>query len=147
MAQLDRSQMIWNVVDLYGDENFDSSTSLTESLWGVLKHQISNLLAHLLLVSDVWRVSDEPSAKLWCDFVKANYGDRLMSPSSSDSPLQMPIGFRVCIQPFGRLLASLDVHFAKQTDSSLNRPLCWLLNYIARNQDENSQIVKQVITV
>ncbi len=144
LAQLNQSQITWNVVDAVSDASFDSSSSLTEGLWGVFKHKISNPLAHLLLVSDVWRVSDESSSKLWCDFVIANYHDRLMSLNSSDSLVQMPVGFRSCTRPFGRLLASFDINFAQRTDSRLNAPLRWLLNRIAKNEDEDSQDVKEV---
>ena len=136
LAQLVKNQVTWNVVDAVSDASFDSSSSLTEGLWGVFKHKISNPIAHLLLVSDVWRISDEPSINLWCDFVTANYPDRLMSLNSSDSHVQMPIGFRSCTQPFGRLLASFDIH--------LNGPLRWLLDRIAKYEDGNSQGIKEV---
>ena len=131
-----KNEITWNVADAVSDVNFDSSSSLTEGLWGVFKHKISNPLAHLLLVSDVWRISDHPSIKLWCDFVTANYPDRLMSLNPSDSIVQMPIGFRTCTQPFGRLLASFDMH--------LNRPLQWLLDSVSKNEDGNSQEIKEV---
>lgn len=136
--------MMWNVLDAANDANFDSSSSLTEGLWGVFKHKISNQLAHLLIVSDVWRVSDESLSKLWCDFVTDNYDDRLMSFNSSNSLVQMPVGFSSCTRPFGRLLSLLDTYFVQGTDSRLNTPLHWLLNRIATNKDENSQEVKQV---
>jgi hypothetical protein len=131
-----KNQITWNVVDAVNDASFDSSSSLTEGLWGVFKHKISNPLAHLLLVSDVWRISDQPSTKLWCDFVNANYPDRLMSLNSSDSLVQMPIGFRTCTQPFGRLLASFDTH--------LNGPLQWLLDRVSKSEDAKSQEIKEV---
>ena len=142
MAQLNENQLTWNVVDASSDANFDSSSSLTEGLWGVFKHKISNTLAHLLIVSDVWRVSDESSAKLWCDFVMANYENRLMSINSSD--FQLPVGFRSCTRPFGRLLASFDANFVQSPKSRLNAPLRWLLQRIAQNEGDDSQKIKQV---
>jgi hypothetical protein len=117
---------------------------LTESLWGVFKNKISNSLANLLLVSDVWRVSDISSMDLWCDFVVANYPDRLLAPNSSDSLVQMPFGFRSCTRPFGRLLANFDLGYAQRCDSRLNGPLQWLLNNVAKNQEEESQVIKEV---
>ena len=142
MAQLNENQLTWNVVDASSDANFDSSSSLTEGLWGVFKHKISNTLAHLLIFSDVWRVSDESSAKLWCDFVMANYENRLMSINSSD--FQLPVGFRSCTRPFGRLLASFDANFVQSPKSRLNAPLRWLLQRIAQNEGDDSQKIKQV---
>ncbi|KAI9554203.1 hypothetical protein GHT06_019475 [Daphnia sinensis] len=143
LAQLNDSGITWNVVDAVSDPSFDSSSSLTEGLWGVFKHKISNPLAHFLLVSDIWRITDLPSAALWCDFVTANYPDRLMSLNSSDSPPQMPVGFRSCTQPFGRLLASFDMNYAQRTEPRLNGPLRWLLERVAKNEDENSQEIKE----
>lgn len=144
MAQLDHSRIVWNVVDAVNDPNFDSSSSLTEGLWGVFKNKLSNPLAHLLLVSDVWRVCDESSAKLWCDFVTANYPDRLMTLNSSDSVVQIPVGFRSCTRPFGRLLVSFDVNSTQRPGSSLNGPLHWLLDHLAKNQDDNYQEIREV---
>ena len=144
MAQLNESELTWNVVDAVNDSNFDSSSSLTEGLWGVFKQKLSNPLAHLLIVSDVWRVYDDSSAKLWCDFVIANYHDRLMSLNSSDSLVQIPVGFRSCTRPFGRLLSSFDINFAQRPESRLNAPLRWLLNRIAKNEDDDSQEIKEV---
>ena len=144
LAQLKESRITWNVVDGVSDVNFDSSSSLTEGLWGVFKHKISNPVAHLLLISDVWRVSDKSSKKLWCNFVEANYPDRLMSLNSSDSLVQIPIGFRSCTRPFGRLLASFDISYAQRTESRLNGPLQWLLDNVAKNQEDDSQKIKEV---
>lgn len=141
LAQLDENPVTWNIVDAVSDANFDSSSSLTESLWGVFKYKISNPLAHLLLVSDVWRVCDESSVKLWCDFVAGNYPNRLMSPQSSDSIVQLPVGFRICTQPFGRLLA--DTNFAQQ--SCLSGPLQWLLDHLAPSDDPDARKLKEVI--
>ena len=142
MAQLNESQIIWGAIDAVNDANFDSTSSLTECLWGVFKHKISNPLAHLLVISDVWRVSDISLAKLWCKFVTANYHDRLMARNSSKTLVQMPVGFQSCTQPFGRLLATLATTFS--SESRLNAPLRWLLNHNANNKDEDSQNLKQV---
>lgn len=136
LAQLNESRITWNVVDAVSDVHFDSSSSLTEGLWGVFKHKISNPFAHLLLVSDVWRVCDESTMKLWCDFITANYSDRLTTFHSSDTIVQMPVGFRSCTQPFGRLLASFDINFAQRPDSRLNGPLQWLLNYVNKAEGD-----------
>lgn len=144
LAQLNDSGITWNVVDAVSDPSFDSSSSLTEGLWGVFKHKISNPLAHFLLISDIWRITDLPSSMLWCDFVIANYPDRLMSLNSSDTPPQIPVGFRSCTQPFGRLLASFNMNYAQRTEPRLNGPLRWLLERIAKNEDENSQEIKEV---
>ncbi len=144
LAQLNDGRVTWNVVDAVNDSNFDSSSSLTEGLWGVFKHKISNPLAHLLVVSDVWRVSDQSSALLWCDFIKANYPDRLISFNSSDSVIQMPVGFRSCTRPFGRLLASFDMNYAQHPESHLNGPLHWLLERIAKSSDDDIQQIKEV---
>uniref|UniRef100_A0A0P4YE06 AAA+ ATPase domain-containing protein n=2 Tax=Daphnia magna TaxID=35525 RepID=A0A0P4YE06_9CRUS len=143
LAQLNDSGITWNVVDAVSDPSFDSSSSLTEGLWGVFKHKISNPLAHFLLISDIWRITDLPSSMLWCDFVIANYPDRLMSLNSSDTPPQIPVGFRSCTQPFGRLLASFNMNYAQRTEPRLNGPLRWLLERIAKNEDENSQEIKE----
>ncbi|XP_057375006.1 uncharacterized protein LOC130695963 [Daphnia carinata] len=143
LAQLNDSGITWNVVDAVNDPSFDSSSSLTEGLWGVFKHKICNPLAHFLLVSDIWRISDRPSVTLWCDFVTANYPDRLMSLNSSDSPPQIPVGFRTCTQPFGRLLASFGMNYGQRTEPRLNEPLQWLLKRVAENEDENSEEIKE----
>lgn len=145
LAQLNVAGITWNVVDAVNDLNFDSSSSLTEGLWSVFKHKLSNPLAHLLLVSDVWRVYDKSSAQLWCTFVTSNYPDRLMFLHSADSVVQMPTGFRCCTRPFGRLLASFDLSFSQNPDSRLNGPLNWLLNFIAKNEEDNSQEMKEVL--
>ncbi len=79
---------------------------------------------------------------LWCDFVDANYPNRLISPSTSDSVVQMPIGFRLCTRPLGRLLAS----FKNNQTQNINEPLQWLLNRLADNEDDDSQEIKQVRT-
>jgi hypothetical protein len=97
-----------------------------------------------LLISDVWRVSDKSSTKLWCDFVSANYPDRLMSLNSSDSLVQIPIGFRSCTRPFGRLLVSFDMSYAQRTESRLNGPLQWLLDNVGKNEEDDSQKIKEV---
>jgi hypothetical protein len=144
IAQVKESRITWNVVEAFIDSNFDSSSSLTQSLWGVFKHKISNPLANLLLVSDVWRVSDKSTMNLWCDFVVANYPDRLLAPNSSDSVVQMPFGFRSCTRLFGRLLANFDLGYAQRSDSRLNGPLQWLINRVAENQEEESQEIKEV---
>jgi hypothetical protein len=57
----------------------------------------------------------------------------------------MPIGFRFCNQPFGRLLASFDRQYALNSDSQLNKPLRWLLDRI--NQlEENGLVMQEVST-
>ncbi len=142
LSQLKECAIFWNVVNAVGDASFDSSSSLTKGLWGVFKQKISNPLAHLLLVSDVWRISDRFSMNLWCDFVDENYPNRLILPSPSDSVVQMPIGFRLCTRPLGRLLAS----FKNNQTQNINEPLQWLLNRLAENEDNDSQEIKQVRT-
>ena len=144
LAQLKESRIAWNAVVGISDASFDSSSSLTDGLWSVFKQKISNPLAHLLLISDVWRVSDQSSIKLWCDFIDANYPDRLMSLNSSDSVVQIPVGFSSCTRPFGRLLASFDISYAQRTESRLNGPLQWLLDNIAKYQEDDSQKIKEV---
>jgi hypothetical protein len=63
---------------------------------------------------DVWRISDQPTTKPWCDFVYAyaNYPGRSMSLSSTHpiSLVEMPVGFRTCMQFFSHLLATFDIH-------------------------------------
>jgi hypothetical protein len=59
-----------------------------------------------------------------------------MSLNSSDSLVQMQIVFRTCTQPFGRLLASFDIH--------LNGPLNSLLDRVAKSEDAKSQEIKEV---
>lgn len=135
-AQLDASHVTWDVVEAVKDANFDSTTSLTEGLWGAYKNKVSIHLAHLLLTSDVWRVSDDATTlSLWCDFVDANYPDRLMLLNSKEAFVQIPVGFRFCSQPFGRLLASLDGVSANK-EEILNKPLHWLLDRIRNSPDE-----------
>lgn len=147
VAQLKEGGVGWNVVDAIYDCDFDSTSSLTEGLWNVFQRKISNPLAHLLLVSDVWHVSDETSVQLWCQFVRANYPDRLMSLRSADSIVQIPTGFRCCDRPFGRLLASFDTNFVQHPDSSLNGPLNWLINFIAKYDGTDAQEMKQVFVL
>ena len=134
----------WNVVDAVSDANFDSSSSLSEGLWGSFKQKISSALAQLLVISDVWRVSDEQTLLLWCEFVEANYPQRLMLLNSADAVVQMPMGFRFCTQPFGRLLVSFDRNYAENAESLMNEPLRWLLDYIDRNADESEVDLKEV---
>lgn len=110
----------------------------------MFKKILSNPLAQLLIISDVWRVCDQPSAQLWCQFVNANYPDCLMSIHSSDLIIQIPTGFRCCTRPFGRLLASFDKSFVQHPNSSMNRPLNWLLNFIGSNEEIDAQDLKQV---
>lgn len=138
VAQLKVSSIIWNIVAAVSDASFDSSSSLSNALWGVLKQKISKSLAHVLLVSDVWHVSDKWSIELWCDFVETHYPHRLLSPVTSDSVVQMPIGFRICTRPLGRLLASFQIA------QNINEPLQWLLKRLSENRDDNSQEIKQV---
>ena len=145
LAQLDQNGITWNVIDAVSDTNFDSSSSLTEGLWGVFKYKLSNTLAHLLLVSDVWRVGNRFTTDLWCDFVIANYPNRLISLGSSDSIVQIPVGFHSCSQPFGRLLATFDGNFAQNNVSNWSSPLRWLLSRIAKTDNDDSQIIKEVL--
>ncbi|EFX63995.1 hypothetical protein DAPPUDRAFT_114810 [Daphnia pulex] len=91
-------------------------------LVGCFKAQNQQSTFHLLL----------PSTKLWCDFVNTNYPHRLMSLNSSDSLVQMQIYFRTCMQPFGRLLASFDIH--------LNGPLKLLLDRVAKREYASQEI-------
>ena len=137
-AQLADNGMEWDVVEAVGDANFDSSSSLTESLWGVFKHKISSPLSHLLLVSDVYKVSDAASMALWCDFVRDNYADRLIF-SSTEHLVQIPVGFRFCTQPFARLLSVLDKNLinGQPVEVNNNNPVHWLLNRIRNCQDGN----------
>ena len=67
-----------------------------------------------------------------------------MSLNSSDSLVQIPIGFRSCTRPFGRLLASFDISYAQRTESRLNGPLQWLLDNVAKNEEDDSQKIKEV---
>lgn len=131
---MNESRITWNAVGAVSDANFDASSSLTEGLWSVFKHKISNPLAQLLLISDVWRVTDDARAALWCDFVEANYPDRLMSVHTSDCVVQSPAGFRSCKQPFGRLLASLDGSCLQKPDSVADEPLLWLLEHLSKDK-------------
>ena len=64
VAQLESSNMRWNVVEAVNDSDFDSSSSLTEALWGVFKHKLSYPLSHLLLVSDICKISTSSSINL-----------------------------------------------------------------------------------
>ena len=137
LAQLDANRVCWNVVDAVDDVHFDSSSSLTEALWGVLKHRLANPLSHLLLVSDVWRVADATAVKLWCRFVRDVYPDRLMVPHSQTLP-PMPTGFRICTQPFGRLFSYLNKNYVDRPGSQLNGPLRWLLHWISRNEADSA---------
>lgn len=74
---------------------------------------------------------------LWCDFVDANYPERLMLLNSSETFVQIPVGFRFCSQPFGRLLASLDRASASvNQEVKLNGPLHWLLERIQNGSEE-----------
>ncbi len=139
VAQLKDSSIIWNIVDAVSDADFDSSSSLSNALWGVFKQKISKSLAHVLLVSDVWHVSDQWSIELWCDFFDTHYPhQRLVSSVTSDSVVQMPIGFRICSRPLGRLLASFQIA------QNINEPLQWLLKRLSENRDDNSKEIKQV---
>ena len=61
VAQLESSNMRWNVVEAVSDGDFDSSSSLTEALWGVFKHKLSYPLSHLLLISDICKISTSSS--------------------------------------------------------------------------------------
>ena len=67
-----------------------------------------------------------------------------MSINSSDSLVQLPVGFRSCTRPFGRLLALFDAYFVQRPKSRLNAPLRWLLQRIAQNRDDDSQKIKHV---
>lgn len=131
---------MWNVVDAVGDGNFDSTSSLTEALFGVIKHKIGNQLAHLLLVSDVWRVNDESSAVLWCDFVKDNYPSRLMSLSSPHSMVKIPVGFHSCSQLFGKFFSPNNLI----EEAHLNGPIKWLIDRLAEHEDGDAQKMRQV---
>ena len=64
VAQLESSNMRWNVVEAVNDSDFDSSSSLTEALWGVFNHKLSYPLSHLLLVSDICKISTSSSINL-----------------------------------------------------------------------------------
>ena len=114
------------------DPHFDSSSSLSDGLWGTFKDKISSALAHLLVISDVWRVSNAQSISFWVAFVEANYAERLMvvRNSTADALVPMPVGFRFCTQPFSRLLVSCDRTF------QLNRPLCWILQFFRNNEQD-----------
>ena len=57
--------------------------------------------------------------------------------------VEMPVGFRFCHQPFGRLLASFDKQYAQNPDSGLSGPLRWLLDRI-NNLEENSLTMQEV---
>ncbi len=133
LGQLEDVRVSWNVVDVVSDPQFDASSSLTEGLWGFLKHKISIPLAHLLLTSDVWRVFDSTTMSLWCDFVDANYPERLLLLNSNEKTVQIPVGFRFCRQPFGRLLVSYDTITAVNQQEKLNEPLHWLLRRIGND--------------
>lgn len=127
----------WNVVEVVSGSDFDSSSSLTEGLWGAYKKKVSIPVAHLLLTSDVWKVSDSATLSLWCDFVEAHYPDRLMVLNSSDAFIQIPFGFHFCSQPFGRLLASFhhgDGVSVKQSPN-VNELLRSLLDSIVQSND------------
>ncbi|KAI9554792.1 hypothetical protein GHT06_020069 [Daphnia sinensis] len=141
IAQLDESRTSWHVVDVVSDASFDSSSALTKALWNVFKHKISSPLAHLLVVSEVWRVTDDSSVKMWCEFVSANYPDRLMLLNPSDLFVQTPIGFGICYCLFGRLLVSFEKNH--HAEPRLNGPLQWLLDYVGKNENNNSQEVKE----
>ncbi len=132
VAQLKYNRITWNVVNVVTDPNFDSSSSLTEGLWGAYKTKISVPLAHLLLTSDVSKVSNLGTMSLWCSFVDANYPDRLMLLNSNEPFVPIPVGFRFCSQPFGRLLACFD---AVNQDPNVNGALRWLFNNIEQSED------------
>lgn len=140
-AQLDDSSVTWDAVEAVRDADFDSSSSLTEGLWGTYKHKISIHLAHLLLTSDVWRVSNTTTMQLWCDFVEANYSDRLMLLHSSNMMVPKPDGFDFCSQPFGRLLVSF-VSASVNQEANLNGPLHWLLNHIMESDQTEFDLNK-----
>ena len=77
----------------------------------------------------------------WCDFVETNFPDKVLF-HSTDALVQIPVGFRYCHQPFGRLLASFDRQYALSPDSPLNKPLRWLLERV--NQENG--LVQEVST-
>ncbi len=103
-----------------------------EGLWGAYKTKVSTPLAHLLLTSDVCKVSNLGTMSLWCDFVDANYPDRRMLLNSNESFVPIPVGFRFCSQPFGRFLVSFD---SENQDQNVNGALRWLFDYIAHSKD------------
>ena len=146
VTQLKESRVVWNVVDAVSDAHFDSSSSLSEGLWNALKYTISNSVAQLLIISDVGLVSDISWAKLWCDFMNANYPGRLIMPMDAHNPyIQIPCGFSSCTRPFGRLLISLDANYISHPESQLYIPLNWLLSHVAQSQDEDLQWMKKVL--
>ena len=66
---------------------------------------------------------------------------------ATDSLIQMPVGFRFCQQPFGRLLTSFDEKYAQNSHSPFNRPLRWLIDHIKqRHLGENSFAMQEVST-
>lgn len=71
--------------------------------------------------------------QLWCEFVEANYPDRLMLLNSNKMSVPKPDGFDLCSQPFGRLLASF-VSASVTKEANLNGPLHWLLNRMMENE-------------
>ncbi len=136
VAQMVYNSFTWNVVEVVSGPDFDSSSSLTDGLWGAYKKKVSIPVAHLLLTSDVWKVSDSATLSLWCDFVEAHYPDRLMLLNSSDAVIQIPFGFHFCSQPFGRLLVSFDLVSTSVNQSpNVNGLLPWLFDNIARSND------------
>lgn len=137
MAQLEDCKVHWNVLDAVRDQHFDSSTSLSEGLWEVFKQKMIRPLAHLLLITDVWRVVEPEDVGLWCRFLEDNYKDGLLLVSNSTTaPVQVPAGMQCCRKPFGRLLAQLDKRSIERWDHERTLFLPWLLNYIDKNSSD-----------
>ena len=130
------SDATWSAVRAVGDENFDCTSSLTEALWGVFKFQLSRPLSNLLLVSDVWRVSDTAKMELCCDLISQVYPSRLMYSKMGDTLVQIPFGFRISKQPLGRLLCRYDKHYANNVENRHDDPTTWLLNRIKISEDD-----------
>ena len=126
-----------------GDEQFDASSSLREALWGVLKEKISGPLSHILVISDVWRVSDAAQAALWCGFVRQHCQSGFLISGNTALPVEIPFGFHLSSQPFGRLLHSLDSHVVGRLQVDENHPAMALLNFIGEFPYETARGLKE----
>lgn len=125
-AQLNRD-CITNLNDGY-------RMSLAEGLQSVLSEQVSHSLSHLLIQTDVSKIT-ESTMQLWCDCIETNYPDRLVVPKENRSLVEPPSYYMTSRFPFSRFFC-LSIN----EKNSSNPPSQWLLRYL---NDSRNPALKQ----
>jgi len=119
------AEVAWNPLEEVKMPSFDSNSQLSHSLWRAFLHRVAGPIAKFLIVTDVWRITPThvETIQIWLDFMmnQVHVQHRLHYDIN-----QLPPGYLIAKQPFGRLFSGFG-------EGTLSDALSQLFNILSNN--------------